>query len=56
MEIFLNKWIITYVVPVYKDGIWIGVIGMDIDFRRIEEEAAKICVYDTGYAFITGED
>ena len=52
----LNKWIITYVVPVYKDGILIGVIGMDIDFRRIEEEAAKICVYDTGYAFITGED
>ena len=52
----LNKWIITYVVPVYKDGILIGVIGMDIDFSRIEEEAAKICVYDTGYAFITGED
>lgn len=52
----LDKWIITYVEPVYKDGTLIGVIGMDIDFKRIEEEAAKIHVYDTGYAFITGED
>lgn len=52
----LDKWIITYVEPVYKDGTLIGVIGMDIDFKRIEEEAAKIHVYDTGYAFIMGED
>ena len=41
---------ISYVVPMYKDNILIGVVGMDIDFSYFDKTISDTKVYDTGYA------
>ncbi len=47
---------ISYVIPLYKDGVFIGVAGMDIDFDCITHEIDNISVYNTGYAFLVDDD
>lgn len=49
----INVYMISYVVPIYVDGISVGIVGMDIDFSNIEELAKGISLYETGGAFIT---
>lgn len=48
----INVYMISYVVPIYKDGVSIGIVGMDIDFGSIEEIARTSTIYDTGESFI----
>ena len=43
---------VSYVIPIYRDGETVGVVGMDIDFSVIEDAVNNIQVYDTGYAFL----
>lgn len=52
----IDEWIISYVVPLYKDGVTIGIIGMDVDFTSVEQLSSEIKLYETGYAFITLSD
>ena len=40
----------SYLVPIYKVGLLIGVLGMDIPFSTITEQVREINVYKTGYA------
>ncbi|MBQ9504860.1 MAG: diguanylate cyclase [Lachnospiraceae bacterium] len=47
---------ITYVRPVFLKDQPIGVIGMDVDIKMLQEAAAEVKVYDTGYAFIYDRD
>ena len=49
----INIYMISYVVPVYKDNTFIGVVGMDIDFNYITQATDSIKIYDTGFAFLT---
>ena len=49
----IDVYMISYVVPLYKDGETIGIIGMDIDFEYIKEQVYALRVYDTGHAFLT---
>lgn len=49
-------YVISYVVPMYMDGVFLGVVGMDIEFSYITEKIDDIAVYETGYSFITDED
>ena len=49
----IDVYMISYVVPLYKDGETIGIIGMDIDFEYIKEQVDAISVYETGHAFLT---
>lgn len=44
---------ISYIIPFYKDGVAIGIIGMDIDMKLLQENVSDISIYDTGYAFLT---
>jgi len=46
---------ISYIVPLYKDGRFWGVVGMDVDFDLIINEVRKINPYKTGYAFLTSD-
>ena len=46
----LNEKMISYVVPVYKSGTFIGVIGMDIGYKTLVSQIDSIRIYDTGYA------
>lgn len=47
---------ITYVRPIFLKDQPIGVIGMDVDISLLQEEAAGVKVYNTGYAFIYDTD
>lgn len=51
-----NEYVISYGLPVYKDGKFFAVVGMDIDFDDIASLVNSITIYDTGYAFLTDED
>ena len=44
----LNIKMISYVVPMYKNNILIGVVGMDIDFSYFSKTVSETKVYDTG--------
>lgn len=52
----LNVEMISYVIPLIKDGEVIGVVGMDIDFSVITESVRNMECYDTGYAFLVDKD
>lgn len=51
-----NDWIISYVVPIYKDEDFIGVLGMDIDMSLLKEKVDSVQIYNTGYAFLAGTE
>ena len=48
--------IITYVSPIYVDGTFVGVAGMDIDFGHITNIVDDVHIYETGYAFLTDKN
>lgn len=52
----INVKMISYVVPLYKNQHFIGVVGMDIDFKILQDTVSSTTVYDRGYAFLTTED
>ena len=60
LEPYYNKnidiYMISYTIPIYKDDILIGIVGMDIDFGYVKELIDSIKVYDTGYAFLADKD
>ena len=47
---FLNEmWICSYLVPIYKSGSLIGVLGMDIPLDTLTEQITSVKVFDTGF-------
>ena len=52
----LNAYVLSYNVPVYKDGGFIGVIGIEIDYNTIVQPVNSITLYKNGYAFINDVD
>ena len=60
LEPYMNEnidvYMVSYVIPIYKDGVTIGIVGMDIDFDFFAEAVHDIKVYDTGYAFLANEN
>lgn len=48
--------ICSYVVPIYKSGTLIGVLGMDIPLNILVSQVRTIKVYDTGFACLLDED
>ncbi|MDD5935201.1 MAG: diguanylate cyclase [Clostridiales bacterium] len=45
----LNVFMISYIIPLYLDhGEFVGVIGMDIDFKTIINEAQGVQIYKSG--------
>ena len=48
--------ICSYVVPIYKSGALIGVLGMDISVETITEQVEDIRVYETGFAALFSDD
>jgi len=49
----VNIYMISYVVPIYIDGVSVGIIGMDIDFSQITNIADNTTAFESGYSFIT---
>lgn len=50
----INIYMISYVVPLYVNGVSVGIVGMDIDFGMITEMSDEITVFDSGSAFLVG--
>ena len=48
----INVYMISYVVPIFVDGVSVGIVGMDIAFDQIESFVGGIKAYDTGKAFL----
>lgn len=47
-----QSYVISYVKPMYKDDMFIGVIGMNIDFTYITEYLDSISPYDGSISFL----
>ena len=45
-------YVISYVAPLFLNGEFIGVVGMDIDFNFIIQELRRMSIYDYGYVYI----
>lgn len=52
----IDVYMISYVSPIYKDGIAVGVAGMDIDFSYLTQFTDSILLYETGYGYLTDSD
>ena len=45
-------YVVSYVAPMFLDGKFIGVVGMDIDFNFIIQELRRMSIYNYGYVYI----
>lgn len=44
--------VISYNVPIYRDGLFVGVVGIEIGYETIARQVNNIKLYNNGYAFI----
>ena len=51
----LGARVISYNVPVYRHGQFVGVVGIEIDYGTLVSEVEKIKLFENGYAFILDE-
>ncbi len=52
----LGARVISYNVPVFHEGKFIGVIGIEIDYSTMAEVVNHITLYNNGYAFLNDDD
>lgn len=52
----LDVRVISYNVPVYFNGQFVGVIGIELDYSAMAAQVDNITLYENGYAFITDAD
>ncbi len=45
-------WMISYIIPMYFKGRFIGVVGMDFDYVVLSEQVHKIKLYENGFAHL----
>jgi diguanylate cyclase (GGDEF)-like protein len=51
----LNMYIITYAVPLYKNDVFFGVAGIDVDFNAMANDVSVISPYRTGTTGLVSE-
>lgn len=44
--------IISYVVPVYEGDVFVGVVGMDVDFATLQQMLDDVSLYRNGYTYL----
>lgn len=52
----LDIYMISYTIPFYKDGLLVGVIGMDIDMGLLESAVSEVKIYGSGYGILANRD
>lgn len=45
-------WVVSYNVPIYKDTTFVGVVGIEINYKTLGERIKDIKALETGYAYI----
>ena len=48
--------VISYNVPIYWRGTFVGVVGIEIDYSSMAEQVDSIHLQKSGYAFLTDKD
>jgi len=51
-----NLMMVTYSEPFFKDGKFMGAVGMDVSLERLRNEIGKLKLLDTGYGFVVSKD
>ena len=49
----LDMQVISYNVPIYWRGRFVGVVGIEIDYTTMAEQVDSIRLYNNGYAFLS---
>ena len=52
----IGIYMISYIIPIYKFGKAIGVVGVDIDFDYLTHEIAGIHYFNNDYAYLTDKE
>ena len=52
----LDKRVISYNVPIYWRGQFVGVVGIELDYSTMAEQVDSIRLYNNGYAFLSDEE
>lgn len=52
----LGARVLSYNTPVYYDGQFVGVIGIELSYETMAEQVDNITLYDNGYAFINDDE
>ena len=53
---YVDRQIISYIKPIYKNTTLVGVVGVDLDFKNFEKAIEDIKVYESGYASLLGKE
>jgi diguanylate cyclase (GGDEF) domain len=60
MEPYFNQnldiYMVSYVIPFFRNGVFWGIAGMDIDFDVVIRNVRAIKPYSTGYAFLCSDE
>ncbi len=51
----LGAYVLSYNVPVYKHGTFVGVIGIEIDYSTMASQVDNITIHKSGYAYINND-
>ena len=49
----LDMRVISYNIPIYYKGVFVGVVGIEIDYTTMAEQVDSIRLYSNGYAFLS---
>ena len=52
----LDVLVLSYNMPIYKNGHFVGVFGIELDYTTLANQVNNIKLYDNGYAFINDKD
>lgn len=52
----LDVRVISYNIPVYFKGQFIGVLGIELDYTAMAEQVNNITLYENGYAFVNDSE
>ena len=52
----LDARVISYNIPVYYEGQFVGVIGIELDYSFMAEQVDNITLFENGYAYVSDDD
>jgi len=52
----IDVYMISYVVPLFKFGKEVGVVGVDVDFNYLIQKISEIKLFETGFAYLERND
>ena len=52
----LDVRVLSYNIPIYDRGQFVGVVGIELDYKAMAEQVDSIRLYQNGYAFINDDE